>query len=331
MIDPSITMNTITARILTAAAVTVCSAGLVLVIPDPVAAQKKKSSETPSWAPKALAPTKWAPPHKPHTKIAEVKAKHKGEKSWRHVVVDDDHLHGEYIYSQPGAKTQRRFHPDTREWWVVLEGQIRFEIEGQEPFVATRRSMVQVPMQTIYSMEVVGNEPALRFEVNIARAKTLYPADVTPPELPGFKFIPVTLNRKPGPYDHGNVPHINLDEVAKRPEYSKGNGNFQHRFVHDDRAVSNIIYGYEKNLPPFDAKNKGHYHPECAEFWVIMQGQIRYPIEYHGDIVASEGDVVYVPMFTFHAPRWHGEGPSCRLAMNGYPNIAHLFESAMPH
>lgn len=121
--------------------------------------------------------------------------------------------------------------------------------------------------------------------------------------------------------------------MAKRPEYTKGNGNFQHRFVHGDRGVANLIYGYERNLPQFDPKFKGHYHPECAEFWLIMTGQIPYPIEYHGDIVADEGegDVVYVPMFTFHAPRWHGPGPSARLAMNGYPNIAHLMESSLPH
>ena len=134
--------------------------------------------------------------------------------------------------------------------------------------------------------------------------------------MPGFTYIPVRLGRKPGPYDEGNVPHINMSELAKRPEYTKGNGNFVHRFVNDDRAVSNLIYGYEKNLPPFDPKFKGHYHPECAEFWLIMTGQIRYPIEYRGDVVADEGDVVYVPMFTFHAPRWHGPGPSARLAMN---------------
>jgi hypothetical protein len=76
--------------------------------------------------------------------------------------------------------------------------------------------------------------------------------------------------------------------------------------------VSNIIYGYEMNLPPLDAKNRGHYHPECAEFWLIMAGQIRYPIENYGVIIADEGDVVYAPIFTFHAPRFHGPGPSCR-------------------
>jgi hypothetical protein len=184
--------------------------------------------------------------------------------------------------------------------------------------VAKKGSMVQVPMQTIYSMEVIGDKPALRFETNIANAKLLYPNDVKPPELPGATWIPVILGRKPQPYGYDNKPHINLYDLEKDPAY-KGS-----RFVHDDRAVSNIIYGYAKNLPPINEKDRGHYHPECAEYWLIMQGQIRYAIEKVGVIVADEGDVVYVPPFTFHAPRWHGDGPSTRLALNGYPNIAHL-------
>jgi mannose-6-phosphate isomerase-like protein (cupin superfamily) len=276
-----------------------------------------------SWAPKPAELTKYVAPHKPHTRLADIKTKHAGAKEWRQVIVDDEHLHGEYIYSAPGSKVSRRFHPDTREWWVVVDGQIRFEIEGQEPFVATRRSMVQVPAQTIYSMETIGDKPSLRFEVNIAKAKTLYPEDTEPPKLPGINWVRVTLGRKSFGYDHGNKPHIPYDEFAALGE--KKNGTY--RFVHDDRAVANFIYGYEKSLPAFDPKNKGHYHPECAEFWLIMTGQVFYLIEGQDQIVATEGDIVYVPKFTFHAPRWHGDAASCRLAMNGYTNIAHLFEA----
>jgi mannose-6-phosphate isomerase-like protein (cupin superfamily) len=283
------------------------------------------SQEAPSWAPKPKQQTKYVPPHKPHTRLADLKAKHKGEADWREMIVDDDHLNAAYISSAPGTKVSKRFHPDTREWWIVMDGEIRFEIEGQEAFVATRGSMVQIPMQTIYSMETIGDKPSLRFEVNIAKAKTMYPREVEPPKIPGIDWIPVTLNRKPVPYDRGNKPHINLYELAKTPEYKGG------RFVHDDRAVANIIYGYEKNLPPLNPKDRGHYHPECAEFWLVMAGQIRYPIEGQGVIIAEEGDVVYAPIFTFHAPRFHGPGPSCRLAMNGYPNIAHLRDAVAPH
>ncbi len=284
-------------------------------------------TEQPSWAPKPVHLPAYVPPHQPVTRLAEVRARHQGQADWTQVVVDDPHIHGEWISSAPGSKVSRRFHPDTVAWWIVMDGQIKFDIEGQDPFVATAGTMVQVPMQTIFSLETVGQQPSLRFEANIAHAKTLYPDDVQPPEIPGFKWMKVILHRKPAPLDPGTRWHVNLGDLAKEPQYSKG--NFMYRFVNNDRAAANVSYGYEKNLPKLNPNDTGHYHPECAEFWLIMAGQIRYPIEGQGVIIANLGDVVYVPPFTFHAPRFYGEGPSCRLAMNGYPNIAHLF-SAQP-
>ncbi|MEK7405851.1 MAG: cupin domain-containing protein [Acidobacteriota bacterium] len=296
----------------------------------PVSAQPKpRGPEKPFWALKSVEAGKYSPPHRPLTRVADLKARHKGESNWREVVVDDEQHRGEYVFSAPGAKVTPRLHPDTRAWWIVLEGQIRFEIEGQQPLVATRGSMVQAPMQTIYSMETAGDQPSLRFEVNIAGAKTFYPAEVEPPSLPGFRWIRALMNRTPGPYDGGNQPHINLHELAAQPEHH--GRNFTHRFVNDDRGVANVIYGWEKNLPPLNPNDRGHYHPECAEFWLILAGKVRYPIENVGVVIAEEGDVVYVPIFTFHAPRFHGPEASCRLAMNGYPNIAHVREAAEPH
>src|SRR5271165_6515107 len=105
------------------------------------------------WAPKADVPTKYAGVHKPLTKVADVKARHAGQMDWSELVVDDDQLRGEYVSAAPGTKAPRQLHPDTREFWIVLAGQIRFDIEGQQPFVARKGWMVQVPMQTFYSME----------------------------------------------------------------------------------------------------------------------------------------------------------------------------------
>ena len=39
------------------------------------------------------------------------------------------------------------------------------------------------------------------------------------------------------------------------------------RFVRDDKFEMLVIYGYEKNPPPFDPNDKGHFHPESAEIW----------------------------------------------------------------
>ena len=271
-------------------------------------------------------PAVYTAPHKPHTKLKEVVAKHAGQKQWHETVVNDKHLTSAYQQWAPGYKSLKMMHPDTREWWVVLSGEVKFTIETQQPFVAKKGSMVQVPFQTWFQFEVVGPQPALLFDTNVAGARTLYDPASKPPAMPGFEWVQAKFNaRVLGQWKHGNKPHITFDEVAAGLESGKLKGTI--RIVQDDRGTANFIYGYNSKLPPLDPKNKGHYHPEGAEYWLIMKGQIRYPIEKAGVVIAEEGDVVYVPPFTWHAPRWWGDGASCRLAMNGFPDIAHMFEA----
>lgn len=271
-------------------------------------------------------PAIYSAPHKPHTKLKDVVAKHKGQKQWHETVVNDKHLTSIYQQWAPGYKSPKMMHPDTREWWVVLEGEVRFTIETQEPFVAKKGSMVQVPFQTWFQFEVAGPQPALLFDTNVAGARTLYDVNEKPPAMPGFEWMQTKFNsRVLGQWKHNNKPHVTFDEVASGLESGKLKGTI--RIVQDDRGTANFIYGYNSKLPPVDPKNKGHYHPEGAEYWLIMKGQIRYPIEKVGVVIAEEGDVVYVPPFTWHAPRWWGEGASCRLAMNGFPDIAHMFDA----
>ena len=275
------------------------------------------------WAPKGQ-PAVYKGPHKPHTKIKEVKAKHAGQADWRELVVDDVHLRSEYVQAKPGSGVRRAIHPDTREWWVVLDGEVKFDIESVGEVRAKKGSIVQVPMQTFFSWEAVGSQPALMFDTNVAGAKTLYETD----KAPSAGWIPVKFpTREVGKFLHNNKAHTTYEEVAKALEEGKLKGTI--RVVQDDRGTANFIYGYNSKLPPLDPKNKGHYHVEGAEYWLIMSGQIRYPIEKVGVVIAEEGDVVYVPPSTWHAPRWWGDGPSCRLAMNGFPYISHLYEGEM--
>ena len=277
------------------------------------------------WAPKPLTLPAYVPPNKPLTKLTEVLAKHQNLRDWSELIVDDDHLHAEYIAMAPGQRTEPRMHADTREWWVVTDGQIRFNIEGQQSFVASKGWLVQVPYRTVYNLETVGDKPSLRFEVNIAHAKYLYPRDQHPPDTPGYRWQLVKLPQARGVYDRGNKPYIDYNQLAASIEQqSKKDGGA--RFINDDRAVSNVIYGHAKDLPPLNPADKGHYHSECAEFWVILQGQMQYKIEGQAELIANQGDIVYAPKMTWHRPRFYGDGPACRLAMNGYPEIGHLFE-----
>ena len=287
----------------------------------------QRAPKSVSWGLKAIQPPKYTAPNRPLTRLAEVKAAHKGDTNWSQIIVDDDVLRAEFICTAPGARVSARFHPDTRTWWAVLEGQLRVSIEGQEPFLATKGTMVQVPRQTVFSLENTGTEPTVRYEVNIAGATTFYPGDVEPPEMPGFEFIPVTLRRTPGPWERGNIPHLALSEVAEHYRASgdtfKGR-NFEDRFVDDDRAVVNVVYGTQQNQGAAKPNSVGSYHPQSSETMMVLAGQFSAKVEGQALIVANEGDVIYIPKMTFHNVRYSGDGASCRMVTSGFVNNAHV-------
>jgi mannose-6-phosphate isomerase-like protein (cupin superfamily) len=268
-------------------------------------------------SPKATSPG-WTGVHKPQTKLADVLARHKNEEDWAETIVDDESLFAQWVSIGPGRKTPRRMNGDTREWWIVQSGTLRFTIEGREPLVATKGFMVQVPYRTLYQIENVGTEPALRFEVNVARARRLYPVDQTPVPQLGFEYIKTRVTGGVGTLDAQNRSFVDFSKVVSGEE--RGGA-----FVTEDRSFANIIMG--RYQPP-QPGNKGHFHEEGGEFWLICLGTIRYNIEGLPQFEAQEGDVVYVPRQTWHLASNGGtEGlRSCRLAMNGFPYQAHMFE-----
>jgi mannose-6-phosphate isomerase-like protein (cupin superfamily) len=249
-------------------------------------------------SPKAASPG-WTGVHRPHTRLADVLARHKGQADWAETVVDDESLNAQWISMGTGKKTPRRMNGDTREWWIVQAGTLRFTVDGREPIVATKGVMVQVPYRTLYQIENVGPEAALRFEVNVARARKLYPVDETPVPLAGFQYVKTRVDGGQGVLDSQNRPVVDF---------------------------ANIIMG--RYQPP-QPGNKGHYHEEGGEFWLIMLGHIRYNIEGQQQFEAEEGDVVYVPRQTWHLASNGGKDGerSCRLAMNGFPYQAHMYEA----
>ena len=269
-------------------------------------------------SPKVKKLNEYVAPHKPWTKLPEVLAKHKGQADWVEPIVDDENLHADYISMGPGKSTPRRMNADTREWWVIQDGQIRFTIDGQQPFVASKGYLVQVPYRNMYTMETVGDRPSLRFEVNIAKARRMYPIDAKPAPMPGFDFVRAKVAGK-GTYTEGNKPFVDFNAVAAGTDSTR-------RFVHDDRAVANIILG--RGIAPPPLTDKGHFHEESAEFWFILLGKIRYNIEGLSVFEADQGDIVYVPKQRWHLASFGGDvgAPSCRLAMNGYTDLGHSYE-----
>jgi mannose-6-phosphate isomerase-like protein (cupin superfamily) len=187
--------------------------------------------------------------------------------------------------------------------------------------------MVQVPYRNFYQIETVGDTPSLRLEVNVANQSKIFPLDETPTPREGYTFIRSRVGGAKGAYDERSKMFVNFfDDVLPT-----GRGG---AFVSDVRSFCNIIIGNPQNEPaPTD---RGHFHQESGEFWLIMSGKIRYRLEDATKFGAPEvfeadpGDVVYAPRQTWHLASVGGVGTNqrgTRIAMNGYPDLAHNYEA----
>jgi mannose-6-phosphate isomerase-like protein (cupin superfamily) len=268
------------------------------------------------WAPVPSTPNRWVAPNKPHTKVADLLVSHKGQASWREPIVRDVLLTGDYVQLAPGTKTPRQFQPDNPIWWIVQSGEVRFTIEGQAPFTATKGFLVQVPYRNVYQLEAVGNAPALFFEVKVADSQTMYPADETPVPVPGMEFVKVRISGKAS-YSDTVRPFLDFNGAVAAGKRVAG------PFVSDARAFANVIRGLPQEDNP---KDKGHFHVMSAEFWFILEGTINYKIADLPIFDATQGDIVFVPKQLWHRAHHGGTGYSTRLAMNGYPQLLHNFQ-----
>lgn len=287
--------------------------------------------------PKPVERTAWQPPMKPVTHLADVKARHRGEQSWREPVVHDENSRGFLVQEAAGTRHERQLYPDSPAWWVVLDGRIRFEVEKPdrsfEVLEATKGSYVFVPERMLHSFVVAGDQPAISFEVTLASATPVL-AERPATAQPGIEYIPVRLSTGPNPLD---VPdpdgkpwpiHFNVYDLAKLNE---GKKSWTQEAIRKNRARGNLICGHVGSDQPVGPTNRGHFHSDFAEFWVVMLGELRWTFE--GDvpnsIVASQGDIVYAPPKTWHAPQfWGKEGLNCRLTSSTYPSANHFYDPA---
>jgi mannose-6-phosphate isomerase-like protein (cupin superfamily) len=157
-------------------------------------------------------------------------------------------------------------HPDTREWWVIQSGQIRFPIDGQEPSVAKKGLPRPGSLQNALQDGNRRHRTLSPLRSQHRQSHIPIPLRRKAARRPRLR-VPENRRRRPGRYEGGNRPFIDFANVVNGTES-------QRRFIADDRAVSNIIFGDVAKLPPARDADKGHFHPACAEFWIVRRGTI---------------------------------------------------------
>ena len=274
----------------------------------------------------------WKGPNRPIWRLADLKKMHAGQNNWVQPIVLDNEQEATYVSAAPGSKVSPRIHPDTDTVFVVTSGQIRFTVEGQEPAVATRTSIVNIMKNTMYSYEVIGTENALFVEDNVRGYSTLYPVSgPVPAPAKGDEMVKVSFPRGPSPYTGINKLHFNtLDAIASckvgaavvdsrmyltphvtfvNPAEDKcaqaaaaaaaaGGGGGR-----GGRRGAGAAAGGEDDASgpatPLNYKGTfGHLHSGAVEWWVVQLGGISGTFEDQGEFHAVEGDILYAPPST---------------------------------
>src|SRR5579871_3137942 len=88
------------------------------------------------WAPKPAELTPYVAPNKPHWKLSEILAAHKGQSDWVQPIVRNKDQVADYISMGAGQKTKQMMYPDDRIVFIVWDGSIKVSVDGYQPFTA---------------------------------------------------------------------------------------------------------------------------------------------------------------------------------------------------
>ncbi len=103
-------------------------------------------------------------PNRLHTRISEIIAE-KGPPPWTVKVIADERNVVTLIATAPGSGNRPHWHRDFDEWWVVMGGELEWELTGGEVVRAKKDDIVWVPRGTVHHIRAVGTEMTLRLAV----------------------------------------------------------------------------------------------------------------------------------------------------------------------
>jgi mannose-6-phosphate isomerase-like protein (cupin superfamily) len=271
-----------------------------------------------AWAAKPATLRPYVAPNRLVYRLADVLAAHKGQQNWHQPVFNSRDFYGQWISMAPGRATKTKFYADDRVFWVVEQGAMKVTIEGQKPFIATRHFLVQVPKRLQYSMETVGNQPVLYFQMTPSGESPDYPLSETPNPVPGVKYVKAAYTGR-GAYDEINVPYVDFEKDIVH-------GNSKRRvWIRDDHTYVTILRS-SKGVPTPPPTEWGHFHANFPEIWLVIEGTQQFLVEGEKLISVHDGDLVSTPIGRWHRATAAGDGPSTRLAYIPRPDNLHWYQ-----
>lgn len=116
-----------------------------------------------------------------HTRVADVVAQ-MGTPPWAKRIIADERQLVTLIATPPGGGNRPHWHRDFDEWWVVLAGELEWELTGGTVVQAKESDIVWVPRGTVHHIRTKGDRVSMRLAVAMPPAWHYY----SPCEQCGF-------------------------------------------------------------------------------------------------------------------------------------------------
>lgn len=101
-----------------------------------------------------------------HARIEDIK-RARGPAPWVEKLVINGEMSGTLICQPPGHPTDRHYHL-TDEWWIVMEGEIEWEIEDAKVIHARAGDVVFAPARHYHHIRPTGAVPSIRLAITPA-------------------------------------------------------------------------------------------------------------------------------------------------------------------
>ncbi len=121
---------------------------------------------------KGIAPCRLIPvdegqtnPNLVHTRLKALVERNGTSSNWTEVAVSDERNYAFYTHDMPGSSSAHAAHASENRWWVVLQGQIEWSVDGEEPVTAGPGDVVFIEQGRGYTMATVGEGPSIRVTI----------------------------------------------------------------------------------------------------------------------------------------------------------------------
>jgi mannose-6-phosphate isomerase-like protein (cupin superfamily) len=206
--------------------------------------------------------------------------------------------------SPAGAPSDPHLHADFHEWWIVMKGEVAYQIGEYEQIVASFGDIVIAPSGYRHDIRPFKGDQCVRLVVGLEDSNHDLKG------VPHSRTLPIPTDWQPP-----NMIHTRLKWMIERHGLDQ---NWGEEVVLDQRNRVNIIH----TLP--GSPMRAHWHPDMDEWWFVARGEMEWKVGNDEPFVAKRGDIVYVEAGRLHEILTVGDESSIRYAVTT-PDVIHYF------